>query len=322
MSRVRLLATGGTIASRSGSDGRTAQLSAADLLQHLTSRPDDVTVEPVDVATVLSAALQLSDLQDLGRRVQQALDDGCDGVVVTHGTDAMEETAFYLDRCHRDPRPVVLTGAQRPADSPAADGPANLAAALAAAVAPTARECGVLVVFDGHAWPAHGVQKMDTLASAAFGAPGRGPVLRITDDRVLRLSRPERPLLPELDPDQALPHVDVVPCYVGADGTMLRAAVAAGAVGIVLAAFGAGNATPDVATAVGEAVAAGVTVLVCSRTPAGPVAPLYGGSGGAALRDAGALFGGDLSPWQGRLLLAAALVSGTSPELALESWLT
>lgn len=322
MAQVRLLATGGTIASRTGDDGRTAQLSAADLLGQLPGLPQDVSVEPVDVATVLSAALQLTDLQDLGSRVRQALDDGCDGVVITHGTDALEETAFYLELCHRNERPVILTGAQRPADSPAPDGPQNLAAAITAAAAPAARACGVLVVFDGLGWPARGVQKLDTLTSAAFGAPGRGPVLRIAGGAVHLLARPERPSVPELDPDRELPRVDVIPLYLGADDVMLRAAVSAGAAGLVLAGFGAGNATPAVARAVHEVLADGVTVLICSRVPAGPVEALYDGSGGADLRRAGALFGGDLSPWQGRLLLAAALASGTSPASALEPWLT
>ena len=109
-----------------------------------------------------------------------------------------------------------------------------------------------------------------------------------------------------MDLDAELPRVDVVACHQGADDALLRAAVTAGAAGVVLEAFGAGNVPPPVAAAAAELVAGGVPVLVCSRVPAGPVAPLYAG-GGASLARAGALFAGDLSPWQGRLLLAAAL---------------
>ncbi|MDQ1631804.1 MAG: L-asparaginase [Frankiaceae bacterium] len=322
MTRIRLLATGGTIASRSGSDGRTASVPAAELLVSVGPLPPGVSVEAVDVASTLSFAMRSPDLQALGAQVAAALDDGCDGVVVTHGTDSMEETAFYLDRCHRDERPVVLTGAQRPYDDPAPDGPLNLAAALSAAAAPTARGCGVLVCFDGVAWPARGVQKVDTLASAAFGAPGRGPVLHVSGGSVRRLAVPERPASPALDPGLPLPRVDVVVMYQGADAALLHAAVAAGAAGLVVAAFGAGNCPPAVTDAVGGLVASGVPVLICSRVGSGPVEALYGGGGGAQLRQAGALFGGDLSPWQARLLLSAALAVGGPPAETLHEWLT
>jgi L-asparaginase len=218
----------------------------------------------------------------------------------------MEESAYLADLLHDDPRPVVFTGAQRPFDSPAPDGPGNLAAALRVAASPAARDLGVLLCFDGLAYAARGVRKVDTLRSAAFDAPGRGPLLRVTEAAVLPLARPaRRPAVP-LDPAAELPRVDVVPCYLGADDALLRAAVAAGAGGVVLEAFGAGNVPPAIAEAAAELVSSGVPVLVCSRVPAGPVAPLYAG-GGASLARAGARFAADLSPWQGRLLLSAAL---------------
>jgi L-asparaginase len=240
------------------------------------------------------------------REVRRHLADGADGIVVTHGTDTMEESAFLADLVHDDPRPVVFTGAQRPFDSPAPDGPANLAAALAVAASPLSRELGVLLCFDGLVFPARGVRKVETLRSAAFAAPGRGPVLQLADGAVVPLARPVRPGPLPLDLDRELPRVDVVACHLGADAALLRAAVDAGAAGIVLEAFGAGNAPPAIAEESGRLVARGIPVLVCSRVPSGPVAPLYAG-GGAGLARSGALFAGDLSPWQGRLLLAAAL---------------
>ncbi len=322
MPRIRLLATGGTIASRSGAAGRTASVTAAELLASVGRLPVDLSVEPVDVVATLSFAMRSPDLQALGAQVAAAFEDGCDGVVVTHGTDSMEETAFYLDLCHRDDRPVVLTGAQRPFDDAAPDGPLNLAAALAAAAAPEARGCGVLVCFDGLAWPARGVQKVDTLASAAFGAPGRGPVLHLATGRVRRLAVPGRPLSPALDPGLTLPRVDVVAMYQGADEALLHAAVAAGAEGVVIAAFGAGNCPPPVTRAVAELVARDIPVLICSRVGSGPVEALYGGGGGAQLREAKALFASDLSPWQARLLLAAALAVGGTPAETLREWLS
>jgi L-asparaginase len=150
------------------------------------------------------------------------------------------------------------------------------------------------------------VRKVETLRGAAFGAPGRGPVLRVASGAVVPLGRPPRPPALPLDLAAELPRVDVVACAQGSDDALLRAAVAAGAAGVVLEAFGAGNVPPPVAATAAELVASGVPVLVCSRVPSGPVVPLYAGGGASLARD-GALFGGDLSPWQGRLLLAAAL---------------
>ena len=305
MARVHLLATGGTIASRRTDGGLSATTPAAELLAAAGPLPGiEVTVS--DVTTVPSFALTGADVRGLLREVRRCLAGNVDGVVVTHGTDTMEESAFLADLVHDDARPVVLTGAQRPFDSPAPDGPANLADALRVAADPAARDLGVLLAFDGLVFAARGVRKLDTLRSAAFGAPGRGPVLRVAGGAVVPLARPSRlPVLP-LDLDAELPRVDVVACHQGADDALLQAAVAAGAAGVVLEALGAGNVPPPVAATAAELVAGGLPVLVCSRVPAGPVAPLYAGGGASLARD-GALLGGDLSPWQGRLLLAAAL---------------
>jgi L-asparaginase len=305
VARVHLLATGGTIASRRTDGGLSATTPAAELLAAAGPLPGiEVTVS--DVTTVPSFALTGADVRGLLREVRRCLAGDVDGVVVTHGTDTMEESAFLADLVHDDPRPVVLTGAQRPFDSPAPDGPANLADALRVAADPAARDLGVLLAFDGLVFAARGVRKLDTLRSAAFGAPGRGPVLRVAGGAVVPLARPPRLPALRLDLDAELPRVDVVACHQGADDALLRAAVAAGAAGVVLEALGAGNVPPPVAATAAELVAGGLPVLVCSRVPAGPVAPLYAGGGASLARD-GALLGGDLSPWQGRLLLSAAL---------------
>ncbi|WP_199522484.1 asparaginase [Geodermatophilus marinus] len=305
MRRVHLLATGGTIASRRTADGLSAAVPAAGLLA-AAGAPEGVDVTAGDLTTIASFALTLPDVRRLVADVRARLTAGVDGVVVTHGTDTMEESAFLADLVHDDDRPVVFTGAQRPFDAPSPDGPGNLAAALRVAASPLARGLGVLLCFDGLAFAARGVRKVDTLRSAAFAAPGRGPLLRLAEGSVLPLARPVRPAALPLDLDAELPRVDVVPCYLGADDALLHAAVAAGAAGVVLEALGAGNVPPAIAAATGDLVARGIPVLVCSRVPAGPVAPLYAG-GGAALARAGARFAGDLGPWQARLLLAAAL---------------
>jgi L-asparaginase len=303
--RVHLLATGGTIASRHGPEGLAAVTPAAELLAATGPLPG-LSVTTSDLGTVGSFAFTTSDLRGLVAEARRCLAQGVDGVVVTQGTDTMEESAYLADLVHDDPRPIVFTGAQRPFDAPAPDGPANLADALRAAASPAARDLGALLCFDGLVFAARGVRKVDTLRSGAFSSPGRGPVLRLVGQTVLPLARPARGRPLALDLDVALPRVDVVACYLGVDATLMHAAVAAGAAGLVLEAFGAGNVPPAVAEAAEEIVARGIPVLVCSRVPSGPVEPLYA-TGGARLARVGAVFAGDLSPWQARLLLAAAL---------------
>ncbi|AXG81473.1 asparaginase [Streptomyces paludis] len=327
--QLRLIGTGGTIASRSTPAGRVASVGVKELLE--TARtlqvPESAQITCDEIGLRASFALGLPDLARLAGAVGDSLADGADAVVVTHGTDSMEETAFALALVHADDRPIVLTGAQRPSDDPAADGPRNLATALTWAVHPAARNHGVSAVFDGAVWPAIGLRKTDTLAPAAFGAPGRGPLARVDDGRIRLIGRPPRPAaLITADDLARLPRVDVVPLYIGCDTALLDAAVAAGAQGIVLCAFGAGNAPPEVTEAVGRLVADGVAVAVASRVPAGATSAAYGAGGGADLLRAGAVFAADLSPWQLRLLLAAALhrSTGRGPAGAAEvirAWL-
>jgi L-asparaginase len=231
-----------------------------------------------------------------------------DGVVVTHGTDTMEESAYLLDLVHADDRPVVLTGAQRPADAPDRDGPRNLADAIVVAADPKARGLGVLIVFDGQVYAARGTRKIDTLRPGAFATPDGGPVGHVTDGRFVlqHASLRRKPL--ELDSvDLTGVRVDVAAFYPGADTTALGAFGQAGAQGIVLQAVGAGNANPQVAAEVADLTASGVVVGLSTRVDAGPVAALYGAGGGVDLLKAGAVPLGTLRPPQGRILLMALL---------------
>ncbi|MGJ3558316.1 asparaginase domain-containing protein [Streptomyces sp. INA 01156] len=197
MRRIQVVATGGTIASRGGAEGRRATVLAKELVASVGPLPACAEVSTRDVVTRGSYAFGTADLLTLVREVRGALHAGADGVVMTHGTDTMEETAFLLDLAFDDPRPIVLTGAQRPFDDRAADGPANLGDALAVAADEAARGQGPLLVFDGFAFPARGVRKSDTMSAHAFTAPGRGPALRVVDGHAVPLSQPRpRPRFP------------------------------------------------------------------------------------------------------------------------------
>lgn len=315
---VALLSTGGTIASAGGVDGRVPTASGRDLLRQagMSGATPAVPVRELELGG--SFAWDLEKMRLVVEEMRACLatpvpgTDGerPDGVVVTHGTDTAEETVFLASLLLDDPRPVVLTGAQEPYDSRAPDGPNNLRDAFAVAADPLARGRGPLLCFDGSVFAARGVTKVETLSHRAFGAPGRGPVLRVHEGQVNALS-PAGPTraLPGVDPQADLPRVDVVALYPGADETLLRAAAEAGAAGLVLAAPGTGNTAPRVVREVARLTSSGVPVLVCSRVPSGPAVPLYGGGGGVDLVKAGAVFAGDLSPWQARLLLSVALTA-------------
>jgi L-asparaginase len=306
---VTVLATGGTIATRTDARGvGTAQDAGADLVARL-DLPGGVRVRVEDVLRVGSYRMTLQRVHTLAVRVAEVLRDPVvDGIVVTHGTDTIEETAWFLDLVHSDARPVVVTGAQRPAEAPDGDGPRNLGEAVTVAADDAARDLGVLVAFGGRVLPARGVRKGHTLGPDPFAAPDTGVVGWVHGDRVGIGSRPVRgPALDLAAFDPAGLRVDVAACHPDADGVALRAFAAAGARGVVLEATGAGNANPAVVAAVEELVGAGIVVVTSTRVPAGRVAALYGDGGGADLLVAGAVPSGLLRPSQARVLLAALL---------------
>ncbi|QYJ05102.1 asparaginase domain-containing protein [Nocardioides panacisoli] len=321
MDTIVVITTGGTIASTSdGTGGQAASASADQVLGDLAP-PPGTTLRAVDLFRINSAALGLADLDEVAGAVAEALADPTTrGVVVTHGTDTMEETALLLDLQHDDPRPVVLTGAQRGPEHPDPDGPANLAAAVAAAASEETRDLGALVCFAGEIHQAAGTRKVHNAASAAFADPDRGPVGTVVDGTVrVHTRRPRGVRRPRTAISGT--RVDVVPCYPGVDRTALDAVVAAGAAGIVLEAPGTGNTSPAMVAAVAEHVAAGVVVVTSTRVHAGDVRAVYGGGGGGVdLLAAGAELAGALRPSQARILLAVLLAGGADRATVREAF--
>ncbi|MBY6366456.1 asparaginase [Rhodococcoides corynebacterioides] len=287
---VVVLTTGGTIASRVGSDGVSTPGKVAVDLDAIGARLG-VHVTVVDVLRVDSAAMSNADLDTVSAAVAQHLRSDVVGVVVLHGTDTLEETAMLVDLVHDDPRPVVFTGAQRTADHPDGDGPHNAELAVAVAADPERRDQGVLVAFGPRVLRARGVRKAHTTDLDAYtGLDADVPHPRPTVSR---------------HPIEAV-RVDIVALHPGVDGVMIDAACDHGAAGIVLEAMGAGNANVDVVAAVRRAVDAGVAVVLSTRVPSGGVVTTYGGGGGGAdLVAAGALSAGTASPAQARITLCA-----------------
>ncbi|MET9497197.1 asparaginase [Streptomyces sp. NPDC006552] len=309
--RVTLISTGGTIASRWQGTGYAAD-AGGDTVLASAAVPDGVAVEVVDLFNVNSSRMTSERQLTLLRTVREVLaDPAVDGIVVTHGTDTLEESAFLLDLHHDDPRPVVFTGAQKPLGAADGDGPGNMYDALQ--VAASVRDLGVLVVFDGRVHAARGTVKTQTLAANAFADPSAGPLGRLGFGRVDIRTGPRRPA-PLPAPDAAAPpRVDIVMHHSDADPALFEAALAAGARGVVLVATGAGNATPEFVDAVAAAVRRGVLVAVSTRVPAGPLAEIYTGGGAVDLVAAGAVLSGTLRAGQTRIAVLAALLADAAP---------
>ncbi|HEY8359851.1 MAG TPA: asparaginase [Ramlibacter sp.] len=288
---IVVLATGGTIAgeSESASDDvgyRSAQRGVAELLHGIPAAAG-VRIQGEQVAQVDSKDMDFGVWLQLAQRCAHWLaQDEVAGIVVTHGTDTMEETAFFLHAVLAPCKPVVLTGAMRPATSASADGPGNLADAIARAAVPGAH--GVCVAFAGQVIGALEVTKVHSDRVDAFASVDRGPVPPIA-----------RPDLAALPPADRWPRVEIIMSHAGADGGIVRALLAQGVAGIVVAATGNGTLHHRLEAALLQAQAQGVAVRRSSRCAQGRVVSLPGDQLAHA---------GGLSPVQARVALLLELM--------------
>ncbi|MEV6579516.1 asparaginase [Streptomyces sp. NPDC051582] len=308
MGRIVVISTGGTIASRWQGSGFAADADGREVMA-TAPLPEDITVEVVDLFSVNSPRLTTAHQLTLLRTVHEVLaDPGVDGIVVTHGTDTLEESAFLVDLHHHDPRTVVFTGAQRPMGTADGDGPGNLYDALLTAA--STRGLGVLIAFGGRVHAARGTVKTQAVALDAFADPSKELLGKIGFGKVTMLRAPQRPEpLPLPAMPEVPPRVDVVMHHADGDPVLLNAAVAAGARGLVLVGTGAGNATPEIVDAVREAIARGVLVALTTRVPAGPVTEIYTHGGAVDLVAAGAVPTGTLRAPQARIAVLSALLA-------------
>jgi L-asparaginase len=300
--KVRLIATGGTISNRSG-----GRLTADELLRLIPNLDRYARAEAEQFANVASSSLTLKQWLELARRINGAFRDDSDlaGVVVTCGTDTLEELAYFLNLAVRADRPVVLVGAMRNPSTLGFEGPANLLEGFRVAADPGSRGRGVLVVLNDEINAARDVTKTDALRLHTFQSRGYGILGVVDSDRVVFyrdvVKRHTRGSEFDVESIEQLPRVDIVMVYQDAPGDIIKSLVDQGAAGIVIASAGAGALSGTQDEGVRYATSKGVFVAISTRTGSGRIAA--GPAPGKPTR----IQGEDLQPLKARVLLMLAL---------------
>ncbi|WP_298013077.1 asparaginase [uncultured Castellaniella sp.] len=308
--RLLLIGTGGTIAATADAHRLTDYQVTEGIDSMLAAIPgagDLAAIRCEQPFNVDSRALRTAQVLQLARRVSQAVqDDTVDGIVITHGTDSLEETAFLLHLTVRTPKPVVLTGAMRPASAPSADGPLNLINALLTARDPASEGRGVLIAMNDLILAARQAAKGHTTRVDAFGGDGVGVLGSVCDGQVRYRQRPDpltAPALP-LAGLRSLPLVDIIQDYQDAPPHPYQAAIQAGARGIVVAGMGNGSLSQAAERGCAQARRKGLICVRASHVPRGPV------TAKASDADSGLLASHELNPLQARIALRLALAHG------------
>lgn len=319
--KVCIVGSGGTISSLGhgpldyvdyGDTGR--KLDPAGLLEHFPEIAAEGEVIPVAWRAIGSPDMDVPDWLELVTLLHGLPDrhPGLDGIVVTHGTSTLEETAYFLHLALKLDIPVVLVGAQRPASAFGSDAGANLRNAVRVAGSPAARGMGVLVVLNDEIQSARDVTKTSIMRVQTFRTPDFGLLGYADPDRIAFYRRPTRRHAPATEfavaGMESLPRVDIVASYAGADAVAIEAHLAAGAEGLVMAGLAPGMVPPRQRETLDRAVAAGIPVVISTRSPSGRVIPRDG------LRRRGWLAADTLSPQKARILLMLALTVTREPE--------
>jgi L-asparaginase len=314
-----VLSTGGTIAMQDDATagGAVPKLGAADFAAQL---PADVpALRTEEILNLPSSHFTLETLHTIRQRVVQLTEEPqVAGVVVTHGTDTMEETAYLLDLTVPGDKPVVLTGAMRTASDVGYDGHANLLGAVRVAAAPQSRGLGAVIVMNDEIHAACRATKTHTLSTATFQSLAWGPIGRVEGDAVIVDRRPERELLPWAGLE---PHVPLLKLVVGMGPQPLEDVVARGARGIVIEALGGGRVPPWWLPAIEHARQRGLPVVIASRCPAGRVWDAYGYPGACrSLAALGCLFAAGINGQKARIKLMVILAAARTTEQVTHLW--
>lgn len=314
MKHIKIITTGGTIAAtkQENSDSVVAAIKGDSLIATIKNQLPQVELSIDDFCTMDSAAFTLPLAFSLAKRIDETLKmQDCDGVVVTHGTDTMEESAFLCDLVVNSPKPVIFTGAQRNASQSDSDGPRNIVDAILTAQSDKAYDLGTLIAFEHDLHAAREVSKthsyrVDTFRSAGFGKIGSIEFGAVNIWRKPMMRR-------HIDTAKIEDKIGFIKLAMGISPDYLIYSAEKGMKGIVIEAFGLGNAPDGFAAAVKTLTDKNIPVIIASRCCEGRTMPVYGGdSGGVSLSKAGAIFSGSLSGVKSRIALACLLGNGAT----------
>lgn len=309
--KIHILATGGTIAGAGVSATKTnyhaGQVAISSLLDAVPEVNNIAEVTGEQIVSIGSQDMNDEVWLKLANRINELLAGDIDGIVITHGTDTMEETAYFLNLTVKSNKPVVITGAMRPSTAMSADGPLNLYNAVVTAAAPESKDKGVLLAMNGLILPAHGAIKMNTISVQTFQAPNSGALGYIFDSQVfyndVDLKKHTTQSVFDVTGMKSLPKVGIVYSYSNVDADVMTPFLNGGYKGIVHAGVGNGNYHKNLLPSLQEARKKGIIVVRSSRVPTGPTT-LNGEVDDNALQFVASQ---ELNPQKARVLLMLAL---------------
>ncbi len=325
--RVATVFTGGTIAVSANKVAKNVPvLSGREILERVPEIAQylpGLKLQVHDFATLPGPHISPEMMLTLASFVRALLEHS-DGIVITHGTDSMEECAYFLDLVIGDRIPVVFTGSMHPATDAAWDGGQNLVDACAVAASGAFQKMGTLVVMAGQVHAASEVTKSHTMKDDTFRSPDFGPLGTVNTlklDAPKRIREPHRRMNLSIGEDADLPYVELIKTYSGMDDMLFVAALKAGASGIVIEAMGQGNVPPGVVNGISRAREMNVPVVITTRCLAGPVRPYYAYEGaGRELEKLGCIFAPYLSGPKARIKLMLATAAGIEGEALRALW--
>jgi L-asparaginase len=286
-------------------------ISGYELLENIPELTKHAIWDVCDFSNVASCNMAPDRMRNLAQIIEQRFlkDSSLKGIVITHGTDTLEETAYFLDIAIKDPRPVILTASQRDASETDSDGPRNLYNAMLIALDSRAVGRGVVIALNEEIHAARDVRKLHTNHVDAFNSGDKGALGTIDTGEVIWHRKPEQTI--KLGVPNRLANVEICKAYTGMTSNTLRAMTQDSCNALVIEAFGRGNLPPNLVPEISHIINKGVPVVVTSRCLFGRTYPVYGYPGGGAdLERIGAWFAADLSSEKVRLFLSIALGEG------------
>jgi L-asparaginase len=319
--KVILITTGGTIASKPNTtSGKLASGAiSGEELAAMCKLPEDIEVIVDPIFQKPSVHINFEDLVTLKEKIENYYKDpSVDGVVVTHGTDTLEETAYFLDLTIADERTVVITGSQRAPGDLGSDVYINMRHAIYSACAEDLRGAGAVVVFNERIFPAKYVKKEHASNIQGFNAFGFGYLGIIDNDKVHVYQKPIK--RENYKVKSAVPEVDIIKCYIGANGKFIKAARESGVSGIVLEGVGRGQVAPEMMTEIEQAISDGIQVIITTSAEEGAVYTTYDYHGSAYdLFEKGVVMGSDYDSKKARIKLAVVLSSSIEVSKAFKN---